>query len=399
MSFMTLPPEINSLRMYSGAGSGPMMEAAAAWDGLSAELGSAAQSFSSVISGLAGQAWQGAASRAMTAVAAPYAGWLSAAASQASGAAAQAQAVASEFEAALAATVHPLAVQANRNGLVRLAMSNLFGQNWPAIAEAEAYYEEMWAQDVSAMLGYHGGASAAAAQLASAVAGLPAVPSMPGVPTGGVGGSSTSTGGSPVGSGGVGSSSVGSGSDPGGGSQPIADVGGGGAYLAATGGGNLGTQGLDNNAVVGGDTGITAGNLAGNGSVGAVNMGAVTPGLVGTVGMAAMMAAATAGSAAPAPSRAEGRATQAPEKAVPVSEPVSEQAAENLAAEPEDTIAATASPLGATPAAGGPAAAVSAPKAPAAETRGPGERLALETPAEGTPGTDDEARPNSIPAT
>ena len=45
MSFMTLPPEINSLRMYSGAGSGPMMEAAAAWDGLSAELGSAAQSF------------------------------------------------------------------------------------------------------------------------------------------------------------------------------------------------------------------------------------------------------------------------------------------------------------------------------------------------------------------
>ena len=150
MSFMALPPEINSLLMYSGAGSGPMMEAAAAWDGLSAELGSAAQSFSSVISGLAGQAWQGAASRAMTAVAAPYAGWLSAAASQASGAAAQAQAVASEFEAALAATVHPLAVQANRNGLVRLAMSNLFGQNWPAIAEAEAYYEEMWAQDVSA---------------------------------------------------------------------------------------------------------------------------------------------------------------------------------------------------------------------------------------------------------
>ncbi len=122
MSFMTLPPEINSLLMYTGAGSGPMLQAAAAWNGLSAELGSAAESFSSVISGLAGQAWQGAASRAMTSAAAPYLGWLSAAASQASGAATQAQAVASEFEAALAATVHPLAVQANRNGVVQLVM-------------------------------------------------------------------------------------------------------------------------------------------------------------------------------------------------------------------------------------------------------------------------------------
>src|ERR1700757_1521336 len=64
------------------------------------------------------------------------------------------------------ATVHPLAVAANRNGLVQLVMSNLFGQNAPAIAAAEADYERMWAQDVAAMAGYHAGASAAAAQLA-----------------------------------------------------------------------------------------------------------------------------------------------------------------------------------------------------------------------------------------
>ncbi len=87
MSFMTLPPEINSLRMFSGAGSAPMLEAAAAWDGLASELGSAASSFSSVTSGLAGQAWQGPSAQAMTAAAAPYTGWLSQAAAQASGAA------------------------------------------------------------------------------------------------------------------------------------------------------------------------------------------------------------------------------------------------------------------------------------------------------------------------
>lgn len=44
--FSVLPPEINSLRMYLGAGSAPMLQAAAAWDGLAAELGTAASSFS-----------------------------------------------------------------------------------------------------------------------------------------------------------------------------------------------------------------------------------------------------------------------------------------------------------------------------------------------------------------
>ncbi|PHO48275.1 hypothetical protein B6F22_17085, partial [Mycobacterium tuberculosis variant bovis] len=40
------------------------------------------------------------------------------------------------------------------------------------IAAAEAMYEQMWAADVAAMVGYHGGASAAAAQLSSWSIGL-----------------------------------------------------------------------------------------------------------------------------------------------------------------------------------------------------------------------------------
>ena len=39
MDFLALPPEINSALMYAGAGSGPLFVAAAAWDGLAAELG------------------------------------------------------------------------------------------------------------------------------------------------------------------------------------------------------------------------------------------------------------------------------------------------------------------------------------------------------------------------
>jgi len=165
VNYSVLPPEVNSARMFSGVGSAPMLDAAGAWDSLASELGSAASSFSSLTSNLTSQAWQGPASQAMAAAAAPYTSWLSAAEAKAAGAAGQARAVAGAFESALGATVHPLAVAANRNGLVQLVETNLFGQNAPAIAAVESDYEQMWAQDVAAMAGYHAGASAAATGL------------------------------------------------------------------------------------------------------------------------------------------------------------------------------------------------------------------------------------------
>ncbi|WP_369740320.1 PPE domain-containing protein [Mycobacterium servetii] len=89
----------------------------------------------------------------MAAAAAPYTAWLSAAAVRAEGVGAQAKSVAALFETARAATVYPGLVAATRSRLVTLVLSNLFGQNAPAIAAAEAEYEQMWAQDVAAMAG------------------------------------------------------------------------------------------------------------------------------------------------------------------------------------------------------------------------------------------------------
>jgi len=59
LDFATLPPEINSARMYTGAGAAPMLAAASAWKGLAAELRSAALSYGSVLSALTGEEWQG----------------------------------------------------------------------------------------------------------------------------------------------------------------------------------------------------------------------------------------------------------------------------------------------------------------------------------------------------
>src|SRR5690349_6883501 len=100
MSFAVLPPEVTSAQMYSGAGAGPMLAAAASWSGLGSELGAAADSFSSVISDLVGGAWQGAASAAMGTVAAQYAQWLTTAAAHAATAATHANSIAGVFEAA-----------------------------------------------------------------------------------------------------------------------------------------------------------------------------------------------------------------------------------------------------------------------------------------------------------
>ena len=166
LEFAWLPPEINSARIFTGAGSGPLHVAATAWDGLAQDLQASAASFDSVIVGLTSGPWAGPASASMAAAATPYVGWLTAAAGQASAAAAQARAAATAFEAALSATVHPAAVTTNRTTLATLIATNFFGMNAPAIAATEFQYVEMWAADVGAMLGYHSGATSVASTMA-----------------------------------------------------------------------------------------------------------------------------------------------------------------------------------------------------------------------------------------
>ncbi|OBF21750.1 hypothetical protein A5725_13260 [Mycobacterium kubicae] len=370
MSFFTLPPEINSLRMFIGAGTAPMLEAAAAWQGLAAELASAAESFASVTAGLAGQAWQGTAAAAMAPAAAPYAAWLNAAAAQSAGAAQQANAVTSMFEAARAAIIHPLEVDANRNAFVQLVMSNIFGQNAPLIALAESIYEEMWAADVAAMASYYSGAAAVAAQVvpwSSVLQTLPAIGS-------GISGAISAANGAAVaaagggGAGPAGGSAGGGGGGDAGAAAPAAD------HNGAAGGGGAGSGAAAPVTNAGGyDSGIANGNSgatllqgdpsAGNanvvgGSGGPVthaNTGVGSPGISGfplpmpmtgansgRAGFASDLIAPRDASAAAPPT---GPSTQAPEPAA--APPVeAEEAAPRMAVLPnaDPDIAAKAAP-------------------------------------------------------
>lgn len=161
MDFGALPPEINSARMYSGPGSGPMLAAATAWSGLAAELRTAATGYQSTTSQLITGPWLGPASASMGAAAAPYVSWLHTTASQAEQTAIHATAAAAAYESARAMTVPPPVIAANRMLQMSLVATNILGQNTPAIAATESHYAQMWAQDAAAMYGYAATSAAA----------------------------------------------------------------------------------------------------------------------------------------------------------------------------------------------------------------------------------------------
>jgi PPE-repeat protein len=163
MDFGALPPEVNSGRMYAGPGPATLLAAAAGWEGLAAELHSAASGYQSVISGLTDESWLGPSSMSMLAAVTPYLQWMRTTAAQCEEAATQATSAAAAYEAAFAMTVPPPTVVATRIRLATLIATNFLGQNTPAIAATEAEYSEMWAQDATAMYTYAASSATASA--------------------------------------------------------------------------------------------------------------------------------------------------------------------------------------------------------------------------------------------
>jgi PPE-repeat protein len=165
MCFGRVPPEINSGRMFNGAGSGSMVQAAEAWGQLAGSLRETSAYCRAVTVQLS-QGWQGTVALAVTYKMAGYLGWLDIAAEQAARTAAQARTAAHAHTSVVAALVSPDAIIINRARLVVLAATNYLGQASAAIADTEAEYEQMWVTDSAAMYAY-ARASADASTLAS----------------------------------------------------------------------------------------------------------------------------------------------------------------------------------------------------------------------------------------
>ncbi|OBH47700.1 PPE family protein [Mycobacterium mantenii] len=151
--FGITPPESNSARMHAGPGAGSMVDAARAWDVLAVQLSDVALTYRTVISKLdVGE--PSASAAAIAQAVAPYLAWLDATAAQARQTAIQATAAAGAYGLTLAAMAAPHLIDANRLRRISLAAANCLGQISPAIADAEADYERMWAQDAAAMYAY-----------------------------------------------------------------------------------------------------------------------------------------------------------------------------------------------------------------------------------------------------
>lgn len=161
IDFGALPPEFNSARMYAGAGSSSLTTAASAWSALAAELNSAALGYENVVTQLSSEEWLGPASASMASAVTPYVTWMNTTATQAQQAATQANAAAAAFEQAFASVVPPPLIAANRATLAQAVATNVLGQNTGVIAQLEAQYGEMWAQDATAMYTYAGQSAAA----------------------------------------------------------------------------------------------------------------------------------------------------------------------------------------------------------------------------------------------
>ncbi len=165
MDYGALPPEVNSLRIYTGPGAGSLTVAASAWSTLAGELTSAVNGYQAVVDGLQSEQWIGPSSVTMAQSFKPYVAWMQSTAAQAERSAGKAREAAAAYEAAFTATVPPPQIAENRALLATLVAGNVVGQNTAAIAAAEAQYSQMWAQDAAAMYQY-AGAAAVASELA-----------------------------------------------------------------------------------------------------------------------------------------------------------------------------------------------------------------------------------------
>ncbi|ALL56201.1 PPE family protein [Mycobacterium haemophilum DSM 44634] len=173
MDYEQQAPEINSARMYSGAGPDPMYAAVSAWNSLAAQVDNTADALADVLRILL-EEWTGPTAVRMFQATAPFQLWLIGLAQQIRQTAAQLDGVYQAYRLAFRATVHPQTIAANRLELKKLTAANLLGLHDKEIQDLEEEYLQYWAQDIDVMKAYE-------TTVNLALAALPSWTSAPGV--------------------------------------------------------------------------------------------------------------------------------------------------------------------------------------------------------------------------
>ncbi|ALL56328.1 PPE family protein [Mycobacterium haemophilum DSM 44634] len=165
MYYENCPPEVISGDMFTGPGSGSMVNAINWWHGLAWKMWDIEEAFTQVLGGLQ-QQWSGPVATELMLAAGPFVRWLCDVVVQVKETADKIDVIAWAYFQTLNRVVHVDAISYNRDARADAVRNNALGQRNAEIAELDQEYETFRAMDIGVMKDYEDAVFGALSKLA-----------------------------------------------------------------------------------------------------------------------------------------------------------------------------------------------------------------------------------------